>query len=79
MRLLGRAPTRTLEDAQRDKLDLVCRKLGLKEGERLLDVGCGWGSMAIHAAREYGARVVGITLSARAGRVRPQARSPRRG
>jgi cyclopropane-fatty-acyl-phospholipid synthase len=54
----------TLEDAQRDKLELVCRKLGIKPGERLLDVGCGWGSMAIHAAREHGARVVGITLSA---------------
>ncbi|MFG3497833.1 class I SAM-dependent methyltransferase [Streptomyces sp. NPDC047928] len=53
----------TLEDAQRDKLDLICRKLGLKEGDRLLDVGCGWGSMALHAAREYGATVVGITLS----------------
>ncbi|MFC9733680.1 class I SAM-dependent methyltransferase [Streptomyces roseolus] len=53
----------TLEEAQRDKLDLVARKLALKEGDRLLDVGCGWGSMAIHAAREYGARVVGITLS----------------
>ncbi|WP_128817662.1 SAM-dependent methyltransferase [Streptomyces sp. S063] len=53
----------TLEAAQRDKLDLVCRKLGLKEGDRLLDVGCGWGSMAIHAARHYGARVTGITLS----------------
>lgn len=53
----------TLEDAQRDKLDLVCRKLGLKEGNRLLDVGCGWGSMAIHAARAYGAQVTGITLS----------------
>ncbi|MCX5391130.1 cyclopropane-fatty-acyl-phospholipid synthase family protein [Streptomyces sp. NBC_00094] len=53
----------TLEDAQRDKLDLVARKLNLKEGDRLLDVGCGWGSMALHAAREYGARVVGITLS----------------
>ncbi|GHB40888.1 cyclopropane-fatty-acyl-phospholipid synthase [Streptomyces xanthochromogenes] len=57
------SPDATLEDAQRDKLDLVCRKLALKEGDRLLDVGCGWGSMAIHAAREYGARVVGITLS----------------
>ncbi|MET9551481.1 cyclopropane-fatty-acyl-phospholipid synthase family protein [Streptomyces sp. NPDC006645] len=56
-------PGATLEDAQRDKLDLVCRKLGLKEGERLLDVGCGWGSMAIHAAREYGAQVTGVTLS----------------
>ncbi|MFI8522503.1 class I SAM-dependent methyltransferase [Streptomyces sp. NPDC085481] len=53
----------TLEDAQRDKLDLIARKLHLKEGDRLLDVGCGWGSMAIHAAREYGARVVGVTLS----------------
>lgn len=53
----------TLESAQRDKLDLVCRKLALKEGDRLLDVGCGWGSMAIHAAREYGARVTGVTLS----------------
>lgn len=56
-------PGATLEDAQRDKLDLVCRKLGLTEGERLLDVGCGWGSMAIHAAREYGAQVTGVTLS----------------
>ncbi|MFE2293425.1 class I SAM-dependent methyltransferase [Streptomyces sp. NPDC059452] len=53
----------TLEEAQRDKLDLVSRKLALKEGDRLLDVGCGWGSMAIHAAREYGAQVTGITLS----------------
>lgn len=53
----------TLETAQRDKLDLVCRKLALKEDMRLLDVGCGWGSMAIHAAREYGARVTGVTLS----------------
>ncbi|MFD7980506.1 class I SAM-dependent methyltransferase [Streptomyces sp. NPDC059071] len=53
----------TLEEAQRHKLDLIARKLHLKEGDRLLDVGCGWGSMAIHAAREYGARVVGITLS----------------
>ncbi|MEU1199578.1 cyclopropane-fatty-acyl-phospholipid synthase family protein [Streptomyces sp. NPDC005813] len=53
----------TLEDAQRDKLELICRKLGLKPGLRLLDVGCGWGSMAIHAAREHGAGVVGVTLS----------------
>ncbi|MBT2390596.1 class I SAM-dependent methyltransferase [Streptomyces sp. ISL-1] len=53
----------TLEDAQHDKLDLVCRKLALKEGDRLLDVGCGWGSMAVHAAREYGVEVVGVTLS----------------
>ncbi|MGW0706077.1 class I SAM-dependent methyltransferase [Streptomyces sp. NPDC002643] len=53
----------TLEAAQHDKLDLVCRKLGLTPGRRLLDVGCGWGSMAVHAAREYGVHVVGITLS----------------
>ncbi|WP_328502834.1 cyclopropane-fatty-acyl-phospholipid synthase family protein [Streptomyces sp. NBC_00457] len=53
----------TLEDAQRDKLELICRKLALTPGQRLLDVGCGWGSMAIHAAREHGVSVVGITLS----------------
>ncbi|MFJ9945842.1 class I SAM-dependent methyltransferase [Streptomyces erythrochromogenes] len=56
-------PGSTLERAQHDKLDLVCRKLALKPGDRLLDVGCGWGSMALHAAREYGARVTGVTLS----------------
>ncbi|GAA3349891.1 cyclopropane-fatty-acyl-phospholipid synthase family protein [Amorphoplanes nipponensis] len=53
-----------LADAQRDKLDLICRKLGLEPGLRLLDVGCGWGSLALHAARAYGVDVVGITLSA---------------
>ena len=52
-----------LADAQRDKLDLICRKLDLQPGQRLLDVGCGWGSLAIHAARKYGVRVLGITLS----------------
>lgn len=52
-----------LADAQRDKLDLICRKLGLEPGMRLLDVGCGWGSLAMHAARNYGVRVLGITLS----------------
>ncbi|MBD9732261.1 class I SAM-dependent methyltransferase [Streptomyces sp. H28] len=56
-------PRGTLEQAQHDKLELVCRKLALKPGQRLLDVGCGWGSMALHAAREHGAAVVGITLS----------------
>ncbi len=54
---------RTLEEAQRAKLDLVASKLELGPGMRVLDVGCGWGSFAIHAAREYGARVTGITLS----------------
>ncbi|MFJ6740815.1 class I SAM-dependent methyltransferase [Streptomyces sp. NPDC091279] len=56
-------PDATLADAQRDKLELVCRKLALTPGQRLLDVGCGWGSMALHAAREHGVDVVGITLS----------------
>ncbi|MEE4591632.1 cyclopropane-fatty-acyl-phospholipid synthase family protein [Streptomyces sp. DSM 41524] len=56
-------PDSTLEEAQRAKLDLVCRKLALKPGQRLLDVGCGWGSMVLHAAREYGVRAVGVTLS----------------
>ena len=53
-----------LADAQRAKLDLICRKLDLKPGMRLLDVGCGWGSLAMHAAKEYGVTVLGITLSA---------------
>ena len=53
----------SLEDAQRRKLDLVCRKLRLSPGMRLLDVGCGWGALVIHAAREYGVRATGITLS----------------
>ena len=57
------SPEATLEQAQHDKLELVCRKLGLGPGQRLLDVGCGWGSMAVHAAREYGVSVVGVTLS----------------
>ena len=61
-------PDYTLEDAQRDKLDLVCRKLGLTDGSRLLDIGCGWGSLSLHAAQHYGARVVGVTLSAASSR-----------
>ena len=56
-------PEYSLEDAQRDKLELICRKLGLRPGMRLLDVGCGWGALVIHAAREHGVRAVGITLS----------------
>jgi cyclopropane-fatty-acyl-phospholipid synthase len=57
------SPDDTLELAQKRKVDLVARKLDLQPGTRLLDVGCGWGAMAIHAATNYGARVVGITLS----------------
>jgi cyclopropane-fatty-acyl-phospholipid synthase len=56
-------PGYTVEDAQRDKLDLVCRKLGLTEGTRHLDVGCGWGSLSLHAAEQFGAQVVGVTIS----------------
>jgi cyclopropane-fatty-acyl-phospholipid synthase len=53
----------TLEEAQAVKFDLVARKLGLRSGMRLLDVGCGWGAMVMHAAREYGVRALGVTLS----------------
>jgi len=53
----------TLEEAQRTKLDLIATKLGLKAGMKVLDVGCGWGSFAIHAARNYGVTVTGVTLS----------------
>jgi cyclopropane-fatty-acyl-phospholipid synthase len=64
----------SLEQAQRSKHELICRKLGLHErpGMRLLDVGCGWGSLVLHAAKEHGARAVGITLS------RPQAEAAKR-
>ncbi len=63
--------TEPLEDAQERKLEMVCRKLALQPGERVLDVGCGWGSFPVHAATHHGARVVGITLSD------PQARRAR--
>jgi len=53
----------TLEEAQFAKYDLVARKLDLQEGQRLLDLGCGWGGMVRHAAREYGVKVIGVTLS----------------
>ncbi|HET7067263.1 MAG TPA: cyclopropane-fatty-acyl-phospholipid synthase family protein [Nocardioides sp.] len=54
----------TVESAQRAKLDLVCRKLDLAPGTRLLDVGCGWGSLSLHAAEHFGAQVVGVTIAA---------------
>ena len=57
-------PDDTLEAAQERKLDLICRKLRLRAGERLLDIGCGWGSLVMHAVPRYGVRAVGITLSA---------------
>jgi cyclopropane-fatty-acyl-phospholipid synthase len=53
----------SLEEAQAEKYDLVCRKLDLQPGQRLLDVGCGWGGMVRHAAREHGVRALGVTLS----------------
>jgi cyclopropane-fatty-acyl-phospholipid synthase len=59
----GRRLAAGLDDAQEAKLDLVCRKLGLRPGMRVLEVGCGWGSFALHAAGKYGATVVGVTLS----------------
>ncbi len=57
-------PDASLEEAQEEKFDLVARKLGLEPGMRLLDIGCGWGGMARHAAKHYGVDVVGVTLSA---------------
>ena len=58
------APDQSLEKAQEAKLDLVCEKLGLEPGMRMLDVGCGWGSLTLHAAERYGVSVVGVTISA---------------
>ncbi len=58
-----RDPSVGLDAAQEAKYELICRKLGLKPGMRLLDVGCGWAGMAMHAARHHGVRAVGVTLS----------------
>lgn len=57
-------PSVPLEEAQRAKLTLICHKLGLDTEQTLLDVGCGWGSLSLHAAEHFGARVVGVTISA---------------
>ena len=62
--LLHARRRQSLADAQRAKLDLICRKLDLRPGMRLLDVGCGWGSLILHAAEHYGVHATGITLSA---------------
>ena len=70
--LLARDEPPTLEEAQEAKLELVCTKLALQPGERVLDVGCGWGSFVIHAAQRHGIQAVGITLS------EPQAEEARR-
>jgi cyclopropane-fatty-acyl-phospholipid synthase len=55
--------TEDLDTAQELKLDLICRKLRLKPGERMLDIGCGWGALVIHAAQRYGVSALGVTLS----------------
>ena len=56
-------PSEDLETAQQNKFDLICRKLGLRSGQRLLDIGCGWGGLIFHAAEHYGVHADGITLS----------------
>src|SRR3984957_17994029 len=58
-----RDESETLEQAQDNKLDLVCRKLMVRPGDEMLDIGCGWGTLALHAAKNYGARSTGITIS----------------
>ncbi|MEX0730941.1 MAG: cyclopropane fatty acyl phospholipid synthase [Aquisalimonadaceae bacterium] len=60
---------KNLDEAQEAKLDLICRKLGLERGMRLLDIGCGWGSLMQYAAEHYGVQCVGITISAEQARL----------
>jgi cyclopropane-fatty-acyl-phospholipid synthase len=60
-----RDESRSIDQAQADKLEFICRKLRLRAGDRLLDIGCGWGGLVRFAAHEHGARAVGITLSAK--------------
>jgi len=57
------SPETTLADAQKNKLDYICRKLRLRPGQRLLDMGCGWGALMLHAAKNYGVSALGLTLS----------------
>jgi cyclopropane-fatty-acyl-phospholipid synthase len=59
------SPSDNLDDAQKQKLDYVCRKLRLRPGQRLLDIGCGWGAFVVYAAKHFGVHAVGITLSER--------------
>src|SRR6185437_10088956 len=66
------SPDVGLDAAQSAKYELICRKLGLEPGMRLLDVGCGWGGMLLHAAEHHGVQAVGVTLS------RPQAELARK-
>jgi len=61
---LFHSPDDSLDEAQERKLDYICRKLRLSKGEKLLDIGCGWGGLIMHAARNYGVEALGITLSA---------------
>ena len=72
-----------ITEAQRDKLELVCRKLGLRPGMRLLDVGCGWGSLLLHAAEHHGVHATGVTdlrpAARRRGEARGRARAGRPG
>ena len=60
-----KTPASDVHQCQLDKIDHICKKMRLKPGDRLLDVGCGWGGLVVHAAQKYGATVLGITLSQR--------------